>query len=457
MPRIEGPLPPTIKLLLSEARVESPAALEKKLRDNVFLRDLRDQAQYTDENWSYADFADPLPGGFVVAPSGSADPLFGTDKCPVLSCRIEGAHAFAHSIALYADLAIVPDVFTIRFLQEDFDTSQEASGLFNDLAVLTEIMPLIRMGIVRFGSPPHFCERCDAALATASQAAVDAIADRAAGEIAGIAVRTEKSRNLAAVTFKPGFVPLGGVEIEVDKKTARKLTNFSGRRLARGDRGKANTLLRELLGETLQELTRPLAMAVRNAQRSGAVVATGYRAEVLFLHQIETGTPYDLRRWERIRTVQLPFVRELDIKQVTRLREDAQHALPALRHLLAESFKEPVLESDAKVVEVVSHLREEALEVQAELGAWQRATGYQFHTAFGALGLSYVLYGLAAAGQLVGTALSSFISTLRGIHSERFKQKLEQERLKARPGYVLVRARELLAHERGAEGRNDSV
>ena len=97
--------------------------------------------------------------------------------------------------------------------------------------------------------------------------------------------------------------------------------------------------------------------------------------------------------------------------------------------------------------DIVTELREEAGLVQAELEAWRSARSPQFQLALGTYALSFILYGLVTGSNVAAAALAATLTTLGAIHSPTKTEAVETEKLRSRPGYVLVRAKELLEHK----------
>ena len=111
-------VPPLIAVLLAEGlnEVVSSDELKKKLARAGFLRELRDQAEYTLRNWPYEGAHPSEPKGqFVFTASGALNPFSDIGKCVDPHCRLRSADAFARSLGLYPDYTVVPDPFTELF------------------------------------------------------------------------------------------------------------------------------------------------------------------------------------------------------------------------------------------------------------------------------------------------------------------------------------------------------
>jgi len=444
--------PPVLQLLVSEKLHETKSAqdLESKLkRDRGLLKDLRAQARYSARNWKYVDRAPSIAGDFSVIPAPSLDPFaLSPFNCPSPACRARTGRMLARSIGLYADRIVVPDGIT-AILHGDPPLRMLAQALFADLTAFREIRPLLESGVVRFGLPPHgFCEKCDAVMNGAAGAALDTIFDMALDAGVILTISPTSNGSFVNVGLSDDFAGVGFGPL----LTEQEVEPFT-RALTRGDQTEIVKMVRdtESLRRSVSSLLRgslfPLADAMRSAGRTGSALTAGRRAESDFLRAVElrTGSIRESPDWGLLGAVQLPWVSDLSVAQILELKDQARHALPALRNLLARklSGSEP---SNAPTEALVEELREEAIRVEAELGAWQRARGQAFHLALGGLGLSFVLYGLAVARDVGTTALGTFLTALASAHPAAQKERLATEKLKTQPGYVLLRAKNLLGH-----------
>jgi hypothetical protein len=113
---------------------------------------------------------------------------------------------------------------------------------------------------------------------------------------------------------------------------------------------------------------------------------------------------------------------------------------------MATSLADPTASKPAQIRKIVEALREESAEVDAELRAVNFGRGERFRNVAGLLALTVSVYGFAAEFVPATAALTGLMSALALIHQDSRKAHQERDRLQARPGFVLLKAKELLAH-----------
>ena len=87
-----------------------------------------------------------------------------------------------------------------------------------------------------------------------------------------------------------------------------------------------------------------------------------------------------------------------------------------------------------------------AAEVKAELNALDIKREAQFRTVSGVLGMTISVYGFAGEFLAAGAAPTGLGALLGLIHTADHKDRTESAKVTSRPGYVLVKAKELLEH-----------
>jgi hypothetical protein len=149
---------------------------------------------------------------------------------------------------------------------------------------------------------------------------------------------------------------------------------------------------------------------------------------------------------DRQRAIELPWVDELNAAQIVELRQEASHALPRFRERMATVLRAAghPASADGAADAMVAELREQAEEVRAELRVAQAHSARFWKTTYAILGLGISAYGistdqiLASAGGLL-PIVQMMIDHARG-------PRKDVAALKSRPGYVLVKAQDILRH-----------
>jgi len=438
-------LPPTIELLLTEEMhlVSSADALRKHLAKG-FLKDLRQQAEFTVESWSYADVKRKEPTGeFVVVPSGLMNPLTPAQKCDMRACRLESARSFARTVGLYADYAIIPDIFSALVLHEH--TQEIAEMLFTELSALRELLPLVYGGVMRFGRPKlSLCDDCfqkrnDKVLCLAKSVVdwgaknfrlslIDG-SDRHFLKIENSLFRSPHGSNISIVAL---------AKHEADR-LASMYRRQKGGVLSQRAREALLPQITELLVPTVQDLFFHTTLA----DNAHATLITGSRIDALLMKQTDLpAASADIENWEHIRSLQLPWIKNLNAQEILQLRDDAHASLARLRPLLCKQLS--VENNNSAIVNVVRELEQEAAEISAKLEASSKALGSTFELGLGSLGIGLVMYGLV--NDAVMAAGAAVFSGAAKIYSDSRAEKIETAIVQSRPGFALLRARDLLTH-----------
>jgi hypothetical protein len=454
-------IPPTIDFFLRETNetIKSPVELHKLISRRGFFRDLRDQAEYTANDWSYEDSRPGRQpdGKFYLTVAASLNPLAPTGKCSNAECRIRRSMAYSRSVPLYADVTIVHDAITGALLEWDHPSEELSTELFFQMLALRSIRPFIEAGAVGFSAPVHhFCATCTSRY--------DENVTRGVSALAGLMIenglRLElhnlgRDRALLYMTYPDIVTSIGHpvasfLELS-DAEGKAALARFS--RKGKGGRlpKQAGQYFRSRIEQNIRRDVASTLMDLNGCHWSRSVFATGWRLEALFLQQAENvdRSTTDIESWERLYALELPFVRDLTASQVLQLRDEAGLSLQRLRDLLRRRLAENTVDADTRGVrDIVAELREEAAVVETELEAWRKARTPQFQLAIGSYALSFILYGLVTGGNVAASALAATLTTLGAIHGPTKTEAVETEKLRTRPGYVLVRAKELLDHSR---------
>ena len=171
------------------------------------------------------------------------------------------------------------------------------------------------------------------------------------------------------------------------------------------------------------------------------------RRELLALKAFDSSSPAltDVAAWERARSIQLPWISELSVEQVLSLRKEASKALPAFR----ETFVRRLTARESSVnsiAEAINELRAGAAELEAEFKSLNPASEAMFRNVTGALGITAFVYGFATGAIPPAAALGGLITLLGYLHSSARKDEQDEVKLRSKPAYVLVKAKELAAH-----------
>lgn len=419
-------VPPAVPLLLDAlARSHDWDSTRRNIRG--MLRDLRQQSEAFVVESVRAKLAPPDPKSFQIHASGLLDIFDSGLVCADLRCRVQGAHRLSRSLGLIGDRVWLTDFISDQFLGLGRVSNARLDRAVADTIVLAELVPLIAAGVVNFRSPMiASCSNCMEVFRGEVERITDAVFE----------------------TF--------GAELEIAEKTTRRAVVKTGRcheppmymvrQKKPGERfGSWNSFKRDLLW---REVRRALWTS-REAAMTGGALFTNSRVGLAGILEAEGrfGGVSGMRVLDQRRSFELPWVSELNASQIVQLREEAASALPRFRERMARVLVTG--ENDAGSIRKHLHeLREEAQEVRAELSTVRKKSARFWKTTYALLGFGVSAYGAATDQPVAGVA--GLLPIIHLMINHVSGQEKEVQRLTCRPGYVLVRAQEIVAHAHDA-------
>jgi hypothetical protein len=429
-----GELPPVIRMLLDEEKAAWKTPDDVKRYVKNLWKDLRQQAESTTAD-VYVNDRDLASGsGLSITAMGSLNPTEGI--CSEIKCRLATAEQFARTVGLYADVVGIPDVITPSVLLRSGKMSdRDYADFLKQLLVLKVLEPLIREGIVRFRTPMlGFCRDCHKRFEDRLEGALDVIYPKIEREL-----KFEVSKRMLIAHCQGGLWDWGGVLYLPIKGKMRKQLK-SGKTV--DEVGKLGFL--EFLRDRLEAIFTDMAVA----KRCNSTVFSTSRFDMLSLNALEDGVSPDLTNleiWEASRSIELPWVKDLSSREVVILRQEAGKALPRLREKVLQMVTSPVKNPS----ELIAELRSEAMEVEAEIKAVNPRRGENFRNVAGVLGITMAVYGFGSGFIQPGMALPMLVTLLGLLHTSARQDEQKMASLESRPGYVLLKARELVEHSEG--------
>lgn len=417
-------VPPAIGLIAGQlVPTDGPGELRKKIV--AILPELREQShRFLEAQISRA--SDSEHGNrFEVHLHGAIDPLAGIG-CLELACRVAATQRISRSVGLIADRVWLTDHLSDRILSCDEATPRAVDGIARDFIVIAQLLPLIAAGVIRFRSPLFSaCKNCIAHF------------DQQVDEIS----REVTDAFLSEFSFGDG--PYEHPYVDVGNAIVPSLVHIFFEK----DTSKIPKI-EEFARDWVQEQVRTALWVAREASIThGAVVSNSRAALAGLLHADgRTVDRESLILLEDERSLTVPWVSRLDAAQIVQLREEAAIALPRFREKMAAAMVFDI-NSKTKALQakdLVLELREQAQEVRSELMIANKSSARFWKTTYGMLGLGLSAYGVATDQVLAG--VGGLLPIIQLLINHKAGQENEALKVKARPGYVLMRAQDILAH-----------
>lgn len=415
--------PPALLLMLHEFSLGGDwSAVRKRIR--AALRDMKDQSLVF-ESQNAARLEPARTHRFEIHPHGALDLLSG-HGCIAPDCRVAAAERLARSFGLIADRVWLTDHLSTEVMTLGRATNDAIDDLMHHAVVLAPLVPLMKAGIVRFRSPwIATCASCSADFDTQIEVTTQAILRTFSRQIkverndsGGYFVRTGDFFTPPMVLYSPSG---GGTSIPSSRDYAEYL------------------IAREV---------RQILWAAREATLTKGTVVSNSRVALAGMLQCDRRLPQsrrELHAFEDSRALDVPWVSELNPSQILQLREEASSAIPVFREMLARATTYSDDQSSSNVAnDLIADLRMQAAEVRAELTSKQSKSTRYWRTTYGVLGLGISAYGVATDQVLPG--LGGLLPIIQLLIEHRTGHESQVEMLKTRPGYVLVKAQDILAH-----------
>lgn len=420
-------IPPAVPLLINEVLAKSRDWQGARQRLKDLLPELKRQSEAYDALCTSRERDPAIPGSLAVYLDGGLDLFTNGSGCRALRCRVETAKRLTRSIGLVAETIWLTDVFTSSFCRFGRATNSKLEEILSDTLVLLELYPLMAAGVVRFRAPS--VSSCRACLAKFNEE-VDEIADR---------LRREYS-DYFSWEEGPGGTPV----LNTGSLYAPPLyLHVVPRRRGKWEPPSRN----EVVHDTVRRAVRSALWTGREAVIGAGALFSNSPLGLAGLAYKEgvVRNRSELRLLDERRSLNVPWVSDLGGEQIVQLRQEAASALPLFREMLAKQLTLPASGGDSDSSRsVVDDLRQQSIEVRNELAAIQKHAARFWKTSYALLGFGVSAYGVATSQFM--PAVGGLLPIIQLIMNHKSGTEREAEKVTQRPGYVLVKAQEILAH-----------
>ncbi|MDR3714068.1 MAG: hypothetical protein P4L51_14710 [Puia sp.] len=414
-------VPPALPLLLNEI-IRGKTWKESRKRIKDMMMTLREQS----EGYAYGDALtmsyNDDPAIFNVHLHGALDLLSGAG-CMSPECRINSAKRLASSIGLIADRVWLSDTLSSRFINFGRITNAKLDEIISDVLVLSELFPLIKDGIVRFSPPVR--PTCTSCIETFDEQVLDISQSVAHVFRRDFRIKSQSDGGYSIYTGKCFEPPLIMTSVDDSLNDVPPLKIYT-----------RNTAYNEI---------NSILWSAREASISkGSILSNSRIALSGLLHQ--EGRLLDRRNLlflDNEREFSIPWVAELSPSQIIELRYEVSKTLPLLRALLAKSMAY----SDTNITQpnsIIDQLKYQAEEVRTELELKKQNSFRLWRTTYSILGLGLSAYGVTT--QQIPAAIGGLLPIINLLITHKTNQHSEMSKLLTRPGYVLVKAKDILTH-----------
>lgn len=418
-------VPPAISLLVSEVlgSCEDWDTAKRRVRD--LLPELKLRSSIYSLKLSEQRSVGARPGELAVYLDAGLD-LFSGASCADVNCRIEAATRLCRSVGLIADTIWLTDFISDKFCNLGRLTDAKLESILADTLVLSRMLPLIQAGIIKFRSPRvATCSSCHESFL----AQVDEIADELMAHYRGEFSYIDAPRGRLAVSTGNLF----------DPPLIFRPPNAGRGRDEAALHAEATDVIRMAVGSALWN--------GRDAVRGRGAVFSNSKIGLAGLAHREGSirNRAELQLLDDSQTLNVPWVSELSPQQIVELRNEADLALPSFRQMLSKTLAfGPDKEIGGGGSPVVDDLRDQCIEVRNELANINKSSSRYWKDGYVLLGFALSAYGVAA--HQPAAALGGLLSLIKLIIDHKSGTERDQDKAMRRPGYVLVKAQDILSH-----------
>jgi hypothetical protein len=429
MRRKKRPLPPAIAVLLEERRLLRPTteALARLLNDAGFRKTLRSATE--SHSYEYVDQTlRPAGSEFVLSPAPMLNPLTSQGVCDSPACRWKQAEQVGKLAALYSEYAVLTDRLSALLVGADLRRTQVREELFRHCWALLALRKPLELGLVRMGiSSFGLCEEHAKPIMKQLTDTADQLTDEYKGRAKGTREYGELALDVSAIWPRVTII-------------AKRM---SGQKNATSKGWKRRVLLHEIAQHLLE-----LLLQCKSAERLRSVVlsSNSFELRALRVFDGDNRAEEEVRKWEALQSVDLPWISDLTLDETIVLRGEASSALPRLRELLALRVTGGQAEGLSRRADVIQELREQTEEVRSEIAAVGLRRFERAETLIGGLAITMAVYGFASAIMPPAASLGTLLTALGSLHTVHDKKTSEEDSLRAKPAYALLKAQEILSH-----------
>jgi hypothetical protein len=314
-------------------------------------------------------------------------------------------------------------------------------------SVLDVLAPLIDNKVIEFRKPNfHLCPSCfrniDKPLTNFLKSTVNYDAE------INVTTLSSTNRSHDILIDSPEFTRLLGVDsLEVEiKKGTKAYSTFTKRKKRFSSKIKDQPFLMKGIINSFKGHLENVLSGIHSANKTSSLFIAKSEMDTLFLSSLDGVNIQrnEIREWEAIRSINLPWVGELNINQILNLREQASASLESLRQQITLAFmqggQKDVLERVAELAVNTSELKQQILENNIIKQSMKKS-----NRGLSSLAIALIIYGLASANPIAGVgSVAALLATLYHINDCDKAINEKEAKIVTNPSYALLRAGELL-------------
>jgi hypothetical protein len=308
--------------------------------------------------------------------------------------------------------------------------------------------PFINERIIKFRTPLNYCcANCNATIETEINNYLELNIDLDADMSINILEKSQKFKMISVDNYDlMSSYDMSLLFLQIPKREQSCLAKLSV-----GDKVtikvKDNSYILEQIKNLLKNYLENVLLSTFSANRTSSLFISKSTMDTLFLSSIDKNKPQqsEIEVWEAMRSINLPWVGELDISQILTLRHQASASLESLRENLSLALMQG---GEKKATEVVSEITSKVTELKQEIMANDivKRSSKRYSAAFGSLAITLVVYGLASNVPVAAIgSVAALLATLSHMRTTEKEQEEKHAKIVTSPAYALLKAQDLLS------------
>lgn len=361
---------------------------------------------------------------FKIYADGGLDILDSRANCVSLECRLEISNRLGKSLGLIADEFYVTDYINYSLCMTDKFNGNDLCALFDNFLIVYNLMPLVVSGVIKFREATDpVCKSC----LNIFEKKVDEITNDVYLSFRKDFTLEPMGDRKFAIHTKNIFDPPVVLWVEKKHKKWRKKIDWEDQYYY---------IIRSAIRQSL--------WTGGVAARGGGSVFTNSNAGVSAVMCQEGRFSNDRVQniFDQKRELVILWVNDLDISQIIELREEAGRAFPLFREKISSHLSGGG--DNGNPVEIIKELKYESRQVVNELDLILKKSVSFWKKPFSIMSLGVAAVSIAV-DQPLGAA-AGLLPLLQLLGDHRLGRHAEEQSVKSKPGYVLVKAEEILRH-----------
>lgn len=426
--------------------------IKQIFRDKSFIKEVRDIADKTIETYHYCDDEDnnKCHTGFNITLGGVLDIIDPLSGCGSIDCKCNETMNIARTAGLFANKLFITDHLSAYL-------SSYSNGTIDpiDIQLMTSslkiLAPLINNQAIELRTPmSHHCKDCAKKVETKMMLFLESTLDYEE-KIVLTYLEPEKRHHLVLIHSPKLERLLGIYGITI------KISNAEYTRLfLKKNKNTISAKIKDepffhIIIDCLQDRLKSVIHGTESADKTSSLFMSKSGVDTLFLSSLDNVhiKNNEIEQWEAMRSINLPWVGQLDINQIIRLREEAYLSLESLRNHITVGFMQG---GKQKVKDVVTELTAKIPELKQEILAKEFVKKSQNKSSLkiGSLAVSVVFYGLASANPIAAVGgVAALLASISHLHEGEKETKNRESKIITSPAYALLKAKDLLScHEK---------